>query len=121
MPKKSKKSKENTETFVRVCPRCGSTRVSKTFGRNYVSSYFFCQDCDFESPLFPEVSSREIKKLPEMSPAPKYLMWRRPTTAEVKPLEKMEKTTDSVVKAVWIFMVALLVLMLVLMLVLVIL
>jgi len=91
----SKKSNKRG-IFVKVCPRCGSTRITRTFGRDYFSPYFFCQDCNFQGPLFPEVSTRELKKLPKMSTSPKYLMWRRPTTAEVKPLERtLEKKNSS--------------------------
>lgn len=91
MPKKSKKR----GIFVKVCPRCGSTRIMRTFGKDYFSPYFFCQDCNFQGPLFPEVSTKELKKLPKMSPSPKYLMWRRPTTAEVKPLERALEKKNS--------------------------
>jgi predicted RNA-binding Zn-ribbon protein involved in translation (DUF1610 family) len=112
----SKKSKKR-EIFVKVCPRCGSTRVARTFGRRYISSYFFCQDCNFEGPLFPEISTRELKKLPKMSPSPKYLMWRRPTTAEVKPLERAMKKKNSpnlIVTSIYVFLIFLAVLIFVL-------
>jgi hypothetical protein len=116
VPKRYKKSKDMKEIFIKICPRCGSTRISRTFGRRYVSPYFFCQDCNFEGPLFPETNSKELKKLPMMSPSPKYLMWRRHSTAETKPLERVEemKTTNPVVKAVWIFLTLLLMLIFVL-------
>ena len=108
MPKKSK------ERFVRVCPRCGSTRTIRTFGKNYISYYYFCQDCNFESPLFPEISARELKKLPKTGPAPKYSMWRRPTTAEVKPLERAVEKKNGFAKAVFVFLILLAVLIFVL-------
>ena len=116
MPKGNKKSKGKKEMFVRICPRCGSTRTIRTFSNKYISYYYFCQDCNFESPLFPEISSKELKKLPEMSPAPRYLMWRRPTTAEVKPLERAveKKTTDSLTKAIYVFLIILIVLIFIL-------
>lgn len=111
----TKKSKIN-KRFVRVCPRCGSTRAIRTFSNKYFSYYYFCQDCNFESPLFPEVSSKELKKLPEMPPVPRYLMWRRPTTAEVKPLERAveKKTTDSITKAIYVLLIFLVVLIFIL-------
>ncbi len=113
MPKKSKKR----EIFVKVCPRCGSTRITRTFGRRYISSYFFCQDCNFEGPLFPEISTRELKKLPKMPASPKYLMWRRPSTAEVKPLERLIEKKNSpnlFVTAIYVFLIFLAVLIFVL-------
>jgi predicted RNA-binding Zn-ribbon protein involved in translation (DUF1610 family) len=111
----SKKSNKR-EIFVKVCPRCGSTRITRTFGKNYISAYFFCQDCNFEGPLFPEISTKELKKLPEMSTSPKYLMWRRPTTAEVKPLERAveKKYSNPLVKFIYIFLILLVVLIFVL-------
>jgi len=104
------KSSKKKEKFFRICPRCDSTRVTRTFGRRYISAYFFCQDCNFESPLFPEISAKELKKLPDMPPAPKYLMWRRPTTAEVKPLERSIEKKNSqnfLVAIVCIFLIIL--------------
>lgn len=107
MPKKPK------ERFVRVCPRCGSTRTIRTFGKNYISYYYSCQDCNFESPLFPEISASEVKKLPKMG-STKYSMWRRPTTAEVKPLERAVEKKNGFAKAVFVFLILLAVLIIVL-------
>lgn len=107
-----------SKKFVRICPRCGSFRATRTFGRKYISPYFFCQDCNFESPLFPEIDARDIKKLPKMPPSPRYLMWRRPTTAEVKPLERTvegkNKKSEPVVTAVYAFLIILAILIFVL-------
>lgn len=112
MPKKKR------ERYVRVCPRCGSTRTTRTYSEDYFSPYFFCKDCNFSSVLFPEINIKDIKKLPKMPPSPKYLMWRRPATDEVKPLERTmrgkNRLKNPFVALVYTFLIILLVIIFVL-------
>lgn len=51
--------------WVKVCPECGSKDVTPrgAISRSGYSPNYICQQCGFQSPLFPEVSPREAKKI----------------------------------------------------------
>jgi len=61
MPKSSKKK----EILVRVCPKCGSKNVDIDVGTYNIAPFYVCKSCGFGSPLFPEISMKEARKLKE--------------------------------------------------------
>ena len=72
MAKKSKKktTKKRKERWVRVCPKCGSndTTVRGMVAGRAFSNVNFCKSCGFQSPLFPEVTAEEAKKIKSKKP-----------------------------------------------------
>lgn len=50
-----------------ICPNCGSKEVSERgmIGRDAYSNTKVCLTCGFQSPLFPEITSDDAKKLPD--------------------------------------------------------
>ncbi len=53
---------------VRVCPRCGSTRLSEM--RSPVSGWlvptsYYCEDCHYSGPIYAEVDADELGQLQE--------------------------------------------------------
>ncbi|MHA1770971.1 MAG: hypothetical protein ACTSXS_05150 [Candidatus Thorarchaeota archaeon] len=53
---------------VRVCPRCGSTRLSEV--RTSVSGWlvpssYYCADCHYSGPVYVEIDADEVSQLQE--------------------------------------------------------
>lgn len=73
---------EKKETWVRVCPRCKSTEVTcrGAITKEMVSPNWVCLTCGFQSPVFPEVSVDDAKKLPGQSA--NFVVSRLPITSE---------------------------------------
>lgn len=60
----AKKLKKPREIFVRICPKCKSTKVKSRgmiFGRAF-SQNFVCLSCGFQGSIFPEVKLEELNK-----------------------------------------------------------
>jgi ribosomal protein L37E len=49
--------------FVKICPRCGSKNVDRDVATYNIAPYYICKSCGFGSPLFPEISLNEARKL----------------------------------------------------------
>ncbi|TFG09462.1 hypothetical protein EU538_05025 [Candidatus Thorarchaeota archaeon] len=53
---------------IRVCPRCGSEKISETKSSVsgwLVPSSYSCEDCDYMGQVFVEIEVSELKKLQE--------------------------------------------------------
>ncbi|MGQ4871534.1 MAG: hypothetical protein ACTSPX_06760 [Candidatus Thorarchaeota archaeon] len=51
---------------VRVCPRCGSTKISaiRTSVSGWlVPSSYYCEECHYSGPIYVEVDSDEVSRL----------------------------------------------------------
>lgn len=55
------------QKWILICPKCGSKEVSERgmIGRNAYSNTKVCLTCGFQSPLFPEITLEEAKKVPD--------------------------------------------------------
>lgn len=62
MPKKNEKKKEEA---IRICPRCGSAEINADLSDVMTiwsgSTKWICSNCNYSSPIFPEVLISEIE------------------------------------------------------------
>jgi len=51
------------KNLVKVCPVCGSRKVSNPIVSSIGNPYYACGNCGYHSTLFPEVNRKEAEKL----------------------------------------------------------
>jgi predicted RNA-binding Zn-ribbon protein involved in translation (DUF1610 family) len=99
------KQKNKKVDFIKVCPKCGSKKVTQRgmISRKAYSQNYVCLSCGFQSPLFPEISRREAKKLPDKPQ--KFISSRLPIFADSS---KKNPTLIAVIIMIFILLLLLL-------------